>query len=136
MPLREEATSPESGAVRSSISLRSGGGCKGCFDLVAGCDSAFSELPLSSVLDVAGPVLSPMHNDQVETKNCSTHRNVGCRVCSNRSTTRIIFNPWRMRERGFVLCACVCVCLSVTTLTATYLVCEASVCCYKVPYSL
>jgi hypothetical protein len=68
VPLREEATSPESGAVRSSISLRSGGGYKGCFDLVAGCDSAFSEFPLSSVLDVAGPVLSPMHNDQVETK--------------------------------------------------------------------
>ena len=36
------------------------------------------------------------------------------------------------------LCVCVClsVCLSVTTLTATYLVCESNLQCYKVPYGV
>ena len=34
------------------------------------------------------------------------------------------------------VCVYVCVCLSVTMLTATYLICESKMRCYKVPYGL
>ena len=52
----------------------------------------------------------------------------------------VIINPRRMREgygsRSVCVCMCVSVCLSVTTLTATYLVCESKLRCYKVPYGV
>ena len=47
-----------------------------------------------------------------------------------------LINPRRMRHRITVVVLCVCVCLSVTKLTATYLVCESKVQCYKVPYGV
>ena len=34
------------------------------------------------------------------------------------------------------VCVCVCVCPSVTKLVATYLICESTVWCYKVPYGI
>ena len=42
----------------------------------------------------------------------------------------------RRRVTIVILCVCMCVCLSVAELTATYLVCESKMRCYKVPYGI
>ena len=44
-------------------------------------------------------------------------------------------NPRRMCE-GYCSCSVCLSCLSVTTLTATYLICESKLRCYKVPYGV
>ena len=57
-------------------------------------------------------------------------RNVPCPFPAN------MINPRHMHEGYGSHSVCVCVCLSVTTLTATYLVCESKLQCYKVPYGV